>query len=251
VSAPRCRASGSAASASLGSVGICPVKNTHPSTSVAWQNGPTGVGAFLTIWNMGAVILFLSRNSGAVFPARNEKGSTGRYALNRWILIDVAEFQPATSSSWINYCSVWFRFIQGSFFPFYSVTYMFLKIFNRIFVCGLSSDGCNALHGCPTGNGAIICPRSVPKVPCRIAIKELRNGWRLPDRLKTGFRPIQSLPGCWWGDGTGRIRIKDTPPMSFDTTEHNRRRYCFDGVRSVWLTGSRLTFLRTWTCGRK
>jgi len=39
--------------------------------------------------------------------------------------------------------------------------------------------------------------------------------------------------------------------MSFDTTEHNRRRYCFDGVRSVWLTGSRLTFLRTWTCGRK
>lgn len=25
--------------------------------------------------------------------------------------------------------------------------------------------------------------------------------------------------------------------MSFDTTEHNRRRYCFDGVESVWLFG--------------
>lgn len=25
--------------------------------------------------------------------------------------------------------------------------------------------------------------------------------------------------------------------MSFDTIEHNRRRYCFDGVESVWLFG--------------
>ena len=50
---------GSGFESSCGSVGIWPVTKHQPSTSTAWLNGATGVGAPGAMKNSGALIYFL------------------------------------------------------------------------------------------------------------------------------------------------------------------------------------------------
>src|SRR6056297_3505872 len=45
--------SGRGASGAAGSVGICPVRITHPSLSTAWENGATGRGPLAKRWKSG------------------------------------------------------------------------------------------------------------------------------------------------------------------------------------------------------
>jgi hypothetical protein len=49
--------SGSGRSGSSGHVGICPVRNTQPSTSLAWEKAATGLGApsIMKNWGNGMV----------------------------------------------------------------------------------------------------------------------------------------------------------------------------------------------------
>src|SRR4029077_6617223 len=58
---------------SCGSVGICPVMKHQPSTSTAWLNGATGVGAPGAMKKIGALMLLLRLLLSASLGARLEQ----------------------------------------------------------------------------------------------------------------------------------------------------------------------------------
>src|SRR6185437_5652806 len=64
---------GNGRESSSGKVGIWPVTKHQPSTSTAWLNGATGVGAPGAMKKMGALMLFLRRLSSMSVGARPEQ----------------------------------------------------------------------------------------------------------------------------------------------------------------------------------